>query len=294
MFLGRFYTLSNLYTLINLLVLSVVIYSGVDIFYTLAGSKLTQIESNAVVTEGAKISTAPAKRQSLDYYASAVDRGLFGQPVVSKKKPDDINVEDLEPTALQVALLGTVSGDEKTARAIIQDKTKRSESLYKKGDTIQNAEILKILRGKVVLQVGDKNQILTMEEELKTSKSQPRGSATRSRSISGAEQSTTITLDSASVNKSLQNATELLSQVRVRPHYKDGKADGLLLTQIKPNTVFTRLGLRNGDIIQNIDGEGIQSPDDIMDFYEELRSGSSVSLGIQRRGKEQVLNYTFR
>jgi general secretion pathway protein C len=96
------------------------------------------------------------------------------------------------------------------------------------------------------------------------------------------------------VNKSLENITELLSQVRVRPHYKDGKADGLMISQVRPNTIFTRLGLRNGDIIQNIDGEEIEDPDDILDFYEELKSGSSVSLGIQRRGRKKVVNYGFK
>ena len=96
------------------------------------------------------------------------------------------------------------------------------------------------------------------------------------------------------MNKSLENITELLSQVRVRPHYKDGKADGLMLSQVKPNTVFTRLGLRNGDVIQNIDGEDIENPDDIMDFYEELKSGEAISLGIQRRGRQQLMKYEFK
>ena len=98
---------------------------------------------------------------------------------------------------------------------------------------------------------------------------------------------TRITLDQAAISKSLENFTDLLSQVRVRPHYKGGQADGLLLSQVKPNTVFTRLGLRNGDVIQSVDGEEIQSPDDILDFYEELKSGSSVSLQIMRREKKK-------
>jgi general secretion pathway protein C len=67
-----------------------------------------------------------------------------------------------------------------------------------------------------------------------------------------------------------------------------------MLSQVKPNTIFTRLGLRNGDIIQDIDGEEIESPDEIMDFYEELKSGSPVAIGIQRRGKKKVLNYRFK
>jgi len=153
---------------------------------------------------------------------------------------------------------------------------------------------MRILRAKVILKVGEKNQVLTMEEKTTGSASSRKRRSTGARSPSQSGGTTTITLDAATVNKSLENITDLLSQVRVRPHYKDGKADGLMLSQVKPNTIFTRLGLRNGDIIQDIDGEGIENPDDIMDFYEELQSGSSVSLGIQRRGKKKVVNYEFR
>ena len=294
MFLDRYRTLSNLYTLVNLLVLSFVIYSGVDIFYTLAGSRLTETETKRTATEGTTTPMTQPVKRSFSHYASAIERGLFGRPEEITEKPKEISLEDLERTELKVALLGTVSGDEKTARAVIQDKMQRSESLYKVGDTIQNAQILKILRGKVVLAVGDKNQILTMEEEASPSRPGLSRPAVQSRLPATTQQATTITLDRTVVNKSLENVTELLSQVRVRPHYKDGKADGLMLSQIRPNTIFTRLGLRNGDIIQNIDGDPIASPDEIMNLYEQLQSGSSVSLGIQRRGRQQELNYAFR
>lgn len=295
MSLRRYYTLSNLYTVINLLVLSTVIYCGVDVFYTLAGSKLTDIETKRVTTERVNEAKTPGKRKSFDYYRTAIDRGLFGKAQESAPKSREINVEDLEPTALKVALLGTVSGDEETARAVILDKTKRGfQFLFKVGDTIQNAEIIKILRGKVVLKVGDKNQILTMEEKPGATAITARRSARRPRPASRQQQGTTITLDSATVNKSLQNMTQLLSQVRVRPHYRNGKTDGFLLSQVRPNTIFTRLGLRNGDVIQSIDGETIESPDDIVDFYDELKDGSPVSLEIQRRGLKKVLNYRFK
>lgn len=292
--LNRYYTLSNLFTLINLLVLSVVVYCGVDVFYTLAGATLTEIDIKRVAAERTNKSLTMAKRQTFGHYAPAIDRGLFGLADETDTKIPDISVDDLEPTALNVALLGTVSGDEKTARAIIQDKAKKSQSLFKEGDTIQNAQIMKILRGKVILKVGEKNQVLIMEEQSTASASSRRKPSTRRRSASQSQESTNITLDRATVNKSLENITELLSQVRVRPHYKDGKADGLMISQVRPNTIFTRLGLRNGDIIQNIDGEAIEDPDDILDFYEELKSGSSVSLGIQRRGKKKVVNYGFK
>jgi general secretion pathway protein C len=67
-----------------------------------------------------------------------------------------------------------------------------------------------------------------------------------------------------------------------------------MLSQVRPNSFFSKMGLRNGDIIQGVDGEPITSPDDIMDLYEELKEGSSVSLQIGRRGRNKTLTYQFK
>lgn len=282
------------YTLFNLLVLSVVIYCGVDIFYTLAGSKLTEVKTGPMMAEHFKETATLEKRPVFDHYLAAANRGLFGPVQDSGDGPGKLKTEDLEPTTLNVALLGTVSGDSQNSVAVIQETAKRTQSLYKEGDTIQNATILKILRGKVILRVGDKNQILTMEETSTSSRKGPARASRSTRRGGQSEPGTTITLDRSMVSKSLENMNELISQVRVRPHYKDGKADGLMLSQVRPNSFFTRMGLRNGDIIQGVDGEPITSPDEIMDLYEELRSGSSVALQISRRGRSKTLTYRFK
>lgn len=277
------------YTALNLLVLSIVIYAGVDIFYTLAGSKLADVAEEHIAAERFKVTPEHQKRRPFSHYLTAAEKGLFG---VAKEESGDLEAEDLEPTELKVQLLGTVSGDSENAAAIIQEGAKKTQALYKEGDSIQDATIIKILRGKVIVRVGGENQVLTMEEKPRTSS----GSIDRRRSPVGPAQrpSTTITLDRNTITKSLDDINELLSQVRVRPHYKDGKADGLMLSQIKPNTVFTKMRLRNGDVVQRVNGKSISSPDEIMEFYEELKSGSSVSLDITRRGRSRSLTYQFK
>jgi len=281
------------YTLLNLLVLAVVIYCGVDIFYTLAGSKLTGVKTEQMTTKHLMETATLEKRRAFDHYLAATNRELFGAVEDFGSGSSELKAEDLEPTALKIALLGTVSGDRQNAVAVIQETTKRTQSLYKEGDTIQDATVIKILRGKVILRVGNKNQILTMEETSTSSRKRP-GARSSNRRSAPAQPGTTITLDRSMVSKSLENMNELISQVRVRPHYKDGEADGLMLSQVRPNSFFSKMGLRNGDIIQGVDGDPITSPDEIMDLYEELKEGSSVSLQIGRRGQNKTLNYRFK
>jgi general secretion pathway protein C len=214
MLLSRYYTPVNLHILLNLLVLSVVIYTGVDIFYTLAGSKLTEVKTEQITSKHFKGKPTQGKRRSFDHYVSAINRNFFGEVEEAvKEAAGELQVDDLEATTLNISLLGTVSGDQQSAVAIIQERAKKTQSLLKEGDTIQNATIAKILRGKVVLRVGTKNQILTMEEKPRSS---TRGKWSGGPSPASPIAASTITLDRSTVTKSLQNISELLSRVRVR------------------------------------------------------------------------------
>jgi general secretion pathway protein C len=96
------------------------------------------------------------------------------------------------------------------------------------------------------------------------------------------------------LQESLNNLHELLSQARIRPHFKDGRARGLAVTNIRPGSFFEKLGLRNGDIVQGIDGRDINSPDDVLEVYSKLRSGSHVTLQITRNGVQRTMDYKFR
>ena len=42
----------------------------------------------------------------------------------------------------------------------------------------------------------------------------------------------------------LKNINQLMSQVKVRPHFKDGKPNGLLLSHVQQNSIFKDMGLQ--------------------------------------------------
>ncbi len=79
--------------------------------------------------------------------------------------PGDEHVHDTTPkTSLNLRLLGTITGQNISAYAIIEDRTTLRQKLYKKGDEIQNATVETIAREKVVLKVGDDFEILEIEK----------------------------------------------------------------------------------------------------------------------------------
>lgn len=302
----------QIHILFNLLALLVISYIAVDIFYRVIGIELHQMGGQQIVAleeaevRGEKSLTAPG-------YTKIVERNIFGATEKVEQAPveEARSVEALEETSLQLSLLGTVAGDTGSARAIILDQRQKSQDIYRVGDSVQEAEIRQILRGKVILRHGEKDEILTMAEKEDKPKDaakpdQRRRSAGTSQSrgrsapqapqeeISGEPEEPEAEIISISqdvLQDSMNDINELMTQVRVRPYFRRGKAEGLIVSQIQADSIFAKLGLSNGDIISSVNGEQMSSPEDAFGFYNGLKSGEEVSIEITRRGQKRMLTY---
>ena len=288
------------YTVFNLIALSLIIYIGVDIFYRTARSRVMDVKTGDVAMQQIPDIEQP-KETPLSEFSIITDRNLFASLEKTAKGIKDEEIESLEPTSLDLALLGTVSGDRQNARAVIEEIGKKTQGLYKEGDSIQNAVVKRILRTKVILRVEDKDEILTMEESSSSRKEtgpsargQAYGDASRRLMQRAQARESTIAVKRSDIQESIRDINQLLSQAMIRPHYKDGNADGLAINRIKMGSIFFKLGLRNGDIVQGINGNPLTSPEDVLSMYEKLKSGDQASLQVTRRGMQKTLNYNFR
>ncbi len=276
----------------NLFALSILIYISVDIFYRTICFRLTEI-SSVEMAEVITQNIADYVPQPLNSFDVIVDRNIFGSSDEASSDVETMDmeakeIEALEPTSLKISLLGTVTGSEENACAVIEETGRKTQGLYRVGDSVQNAVVKKILWGKVVLRVGDRDEILSMDEA-ETKK----GGGARSSSQT-AHKGDTITVARSDIQDSLKNINKLLTQARIRPHLKDGKSDGFVLSYIKPNSFFTKLGLKRGDIIKRINGKQINTPEDAFSFYQALESGAPLSMEISRGGKPKTINYRFK
>jgi general secretion pathway protein C len=82
-----------------------------------------------------------------------------------------------------------------------------------------------------------------------------------------------------------------MDQATIRPHIEDGAAAGISITGIKPNALFRRMRLRNGDIITGVNGRPIESVEDAIAIFEDFNSASEIKIDIKRRGRNQTLDY---
>jgi general secretion pathway protein C len=101
-------------------------------------------------------------------------------------------------------------------------------------------------------------------------------------------------VDRALVERLLANTTMLASAARFVPSMKDGKPNGFKLYAIRPNSIFGKLQLQNGDTIRAINGSEMSTPDAALALYSKLRNASHLSVQVERRGETVTLDYAIR
>ena len=288
----------NAFTALNLLLIAAGVYFGVNAFYLYAESRLDPAEPE-------QSRTAPSARSQksdqppLSHYQPIVARNLFQTKATAAVIPQAVDVEGLQQTKLKLRLWGTVTGSEKEAYAVIEETGKRTQNLFRVGDSVQNATLKMILREKVVLSVKGRDEVLEIEKATgRASGIRPAASYASARPRAGLKRrsprSQKITLRRTQIDQALQDVNQLLSEVSIRPHFQDGQPDGLMLSRVKPNSLFMRMGLRNGDVISGVNGQQLQSVDDAMSFYEQLRESDQVTVQLKRGGRERTIQYSIR
>jgi len=95
------------------------------------------------------------------------------------------------------------------------------------------------------------------------------------------------------IDATLANLNTIATQARIVPSFKDGKANGFKLFSIRPNSLYAKIGIQNGDVIQRINGYELSSPDKTLEIYTKLKDSKQVTVDLQRRGKPNTIDYSI-
>jgi len=283
------------HTLMVLLVIAVVVYLAVDIAY-----RLIELNTPPPAPEPQAAAGAPAAdmtKDPLEAYAVIVERNLF-RTTDRSIVVDQMDPNSLEATALQLDLYGTVAGEGGKGYAIIEEKDKKRQRLYKVGDKVAGATIVKIMRNAVVLRLGEKDQVLK-KKEIASRGNERRalpGMAPQPAAPGAAPPPRALSRPPAGGPAgSPADLANLLTQARVTPHVtagSSGKPDGVVISEIQSGSLFENVGLVNGDVIQEVNGRTVTGVADLVSMYRDLKPGTSLSVKVTRSGRQVVLNHT--
>ncbi len=101
-------------------------------------------------------------------------------------------------------------------------------------------------------------------------------------------------VDRALVDKILSDPSQIMRSARIVPSIKDGKANGFKMYAIRPNSVYAKIGMQNGDTIHSINGFEITSPDKALEVYTKVKSANSLSVQVTRRGQPVTMDYQIK
>jgi len=251
----------------NILLFVLSCFLAADIINRVAAFRLIPDEQPAtqVTAPGAQASLPWSKRQLI------LDRNLFGAQVISEDVPvvEVDPEEDLQETKLPLRLLGTVASDDQiVASAAIENTTDRAHQVVRVGytlDKFSDVVVARIDRGRVVLQNGKQREELLLDEETArvpsvSQSKRPERRTSRRRTPTRPDTSPQQRLEEMVQSQGARSSASIFSDARILPKYASGKMMGVELNQIKSDSLFEKIGLKNGDVVTSINGMLINDP----------------------------------
>jgi len=243
------------------------------------------------------------KVSPLDSYAPVWESNIFNPPgaaVGTEVMPEvseavEEEVKNIPLSSLKYKLVGTVVGLPENSFAIVNHLDKKEQSLYRIGGKLDSAEIVKIDRNRVILNNAGREEMLEVEFDEKVlaakgsgkSVSQPAGAIKK---VSANK----FILDKGEVEKLSGDISQFMTQVRIVPNMLKGKSLGYKLMNIKKGSLVETVGLRNGDVVREVNGKAIDKPEQAFLAYQQLIKGAGFTLDVDRNGKRETIYYEIK
>ncbi len=95
----------------------------------------------------------------------------------------------------------------------------------------------------------------------------------------------------AEIQEYAKNFGQILEDINIIEVKNRGRLKGFKITRIRPNTPFSYLGLRKGDIIIKVNNETLKSYADALNIYQNINDIKEIELIVLRNNKEKELRY---
>jgi type II secretion system protein C len=180
--------------------------------------------------------------------------------------------------------------------AVIEDTATGRQSLVQVGEQIGDARVVAVAADRVTVRRGGADEVLAVVTERPAPAAERDGVPAPPAADVPIRQTGpgSFIVERRALTGAVDNTSGLLTQLRAVPEVHDGRPVGFRLFQIKRESLFTQLGLRNGDVVQRVNGSTLADPTSLLGFLERLRDEPRVALDILRGGAPQTLVYDLR
>jgi general secretion pathway protein C len=294
---------------VNLALLTLVAYWGASTVSTAIAARLTPSPEIHLAAPPPPLIREPKRPAS--YYASIQTRDIFNSAKPVPEKPQEAPPK---PTELKLKLWGVVVHDDGSSYCVIEDLTTHKQDLYRISDTVAGSAIVKQIEwDRVILDRDGRDEILDLAPPqggpvpagIVPARVVPPGAPPASAAAAGAVQpgqnphirqisDAQYQIDRTEVDSALDNMNQLFTQIRAVPHFEGGKSVGFRLFAIRQGSIFDQIGLKNGDVIQRINGSDLSDPAKALALFQQLRSEGNINLDYLRNKENKTVSYQIQ
>lgn len=272
-------------------------------------SSIDAIASQGIYTTSKDSGSIVSKKFPISRYDIILKRNLFGISALSTTDKSDGVTEDLPVTTLNLELLATFTDPKSITIAVIKNIDNNKIDSYSGGQVVEiiDSEKVKLINvgqcKAVINRMTQGRETIKCKELGKTVSSktsvQPRiQKSNKNRTIKN-KNTKNLERDIQKVGQNefviekkffdevLDDPTSILDQARVIP-----QEDGLRFFGIRSSSIFFKLGIRNGDIMHEINDVEMNDIEKALSVFEDLRSESDFSINLTRGGRKITYEYT--
>lgn len=223
-------------------------------------------------------------RRELSDYTSILERGMFGEG----KGPS--GTASSEASAFR--LIGTIES-ERFAGAVLEDAG-GIQTFYRIFEKMPDgSQIIKVQRDRVTIRKADGGtvdvQVVDDARIVNVSKPGAQGPGGVRKLSEGK-----WIVDQREVASNTENINQMLTQARALPYLENGKTAGFRISEIVPGSIYEKIGLQNGDVIQRVNAQDMDDPGKFFQLYQGLKEEKNITIDLMRAGQRQTLNYEIR
>jgi general secretion pathway protein C len=288
--------------LVFILLVAYVAARTANLFVEAAITPLPSTESPRAVTRATPVRTVTPL--NLERVAKLTGLTVPQEPEVvepGEQTADDMQSKPVK-TSLRVKLLGTLLAvrPQWSLASILDTGTNRAQT-YMVGDKLEGADVLEIERERVIILNSHRREYIDGEAGsgavVAYNPPPPRGTEPPHPSVLGtgirALSENEYEVPRGEIDKTLSNLNDVAMQARIVPAFKDGQAQGFKLFAIRPDSIYTKIGIQNGDVIQKINGYELNSPEKALEVYTKLKEANRIDIEYERNGVKGHKTYTI-
>jgi general secretion pathway protein C len=225
-------------------------------------------------------------------YAPIFERNLFGSEPLAA--PDSV------PTAAanhgDLILKGTARVNGR-GFAVFTDRDSGKQDVFAVGERVfDGPKLVEVEPTKATLLANGRRITLEIAEGNEPANVGKSKAAAATGAVGGIKRNKdgSYLVDRREVDHSIENLSTVITKMRAVPYMKDGESLGFRVFNIRPNSIFERMGLKNGDVIQNVNGSELRDPQKALGLLDSIASSDEIRIDLLRNQRPSTLTYIIR